>query len=135
MNVAVNTESPLTSAVCEAGGGCRIIAVNASDRRTDIMAAIHGLIGEAWSHHASTIAIPVTCMPLEFFQPRTGLAGAVLRKLANYRLTVAFVGAVPDPFLGSFALRDLIRECNRGRSVWFVDNMDELIERLAIRNY
>ena len=84
--------------------------------------------------HVTTIAIPVACLPEEFFQLRSGIAVAMSQKLVNYRITVAFVGDIADKVLDSQPLGDFIRDCNRGRWIWFVTNMKELAGRLLARN-
>ncbi|MDB5526140.1 MAG: Uncharacterized protein JWM58_3903 [Rhizobium sp.] len=115
-------------------GGTQILVLRDDADASDIKRVANELIREAWSYHAAAIAIPVGCMSPDFFQLRTGVAGALIQKLVNYRLIVAFVGAIPQHFLESQSLGDFIRECNRGRSTWFLNDMDELAARLAARN-
>lgn len=114
--------------------GMRILVVGNDGHFEDIKAHVNDLITAAWSQHVSTIAIPIGCLPEDFFQLRTGMAVAVSQKLANYRITVAFVGNIADKVLDSQPLGNFIRDCNRGRWVWFVDDMGALTDRLATRN-
>ena len=50
----------------------------------------------------------------EFFQLRTGLAGAVLQKLSNYRVKAALVLTDSERVKGKF--KDFLAESNRGNS-------------------
>ena len=79
---------------------------------------------------AELVLLPAGRLSASFFQLRTGLAGAIVQKFANYRMRLAIVGAISPEDLESTALRAYILECNRGKSVWFLDNMDGLIKRL-----
>ena len=53
-----------------------------------------------------------------------------MQKFANYGLRLAVVGDIAEPLGASAALRDFVRESNRGRQVWFVADGDELAQRL-----
>lgn len=65
----------------------------------------------------------------EFFDLKTGIAGEVLQKFANYQVKFAIIGDFST--YGSKALRDFIYECNNGSSVFFVGTEKEAMERLA----
>ncbi|MCX4745256.1 DUF4180 domain-containing protein [Kitasatospora sp. NBC_01287] len=92
-----------------------------------------GLIGEAGYGEASWVAVPVQRWPEEFFRLRSGLAGEVLQKFAQYRVNLAVVGDISRWTEESSALRDFVRECDRGRQCWFVADLAELGERLGER--
>ena len=91
------------------------------------------LIGEALGAGADLIAIPAARMAPAFFSLKTGLAGAMLQKITNYRLGLAVVGEIPADALQSQPLRDFIAESNRRGQVLFVADMAELEARLAPR--
>ncbi|MFE3598313.1 DUF4180 domain-containing protein [Streptomyces sp. NPDC059096] len=80
---------------------------------------------------AEVVAVPAERFDARFFDLSTGVAGAILQKLANYRLRLVVVGDISRHLRASAALPDLVRESNRGRQVWFVADMDELAARLA----
>lgn len=61
----------------------------------------------------------------DFFVLRTGLAGEALQKLINYHFKLAIVGDFSQ--ITSKALRDFIRESNRGKNVCFVASYDDAI--------
>jgi hypothetical protein len=132
MAVMENDTDTIPTAV-QKHGAARILVVNDDSHLYDIKGHIHELITEAWSQHVSTIAIPVGCLPQEFFQLRSGVAVAMSQKLANYRITVAFVGDIDRMAHDSDSFAAFIRDCNRGRSIWFVNDMNSLGQRLAIR--
>lgn len=77
------------------------------------------------------IALPVARLDPGFFSLRSGVAGEVVQKLTNYRLRLAVLGDVAPLTEASTALRDWVREVNRGTTVWFVADLDELAGRLA----
>ena len=89
------------------------------------------LIAEAMGHDAELVALPVERLPDEFFSLRSGLAGIVAQKFVNYRMRLAVVGDVTAHVERSTALRDFVRETNRGNQLWFVASRAELVERLG----
>ena len=88
------------------------------------------LIAEARGVGASVVVVPINKLDPAFFELRTGFAGEVLQKFVNYGLRVVILGDATDRASGSSALRDFIRESNRGSSVWFVATRAELDKRL-----
>ena len=91
------------------------------------------LIGDAWGHEATVIAVPVVRFDPEFFRLASGLAGEVTQKLVNYRLVLAVLGDISVFVEASGAFRDFVWESNRGDHVWFLADRAELEERLARR--
>lgn len=89
------------------------------------------LIQEAMTHRASVIVVPVSRLDPAFFQLRSGLAGEVLQKAANYGLKFAVVGDISVHVAASNALRDLVVESKRSSTFFFFPDMDGLTERLA----
>ncbi len=88
------------------------------------------LIGDAMACGAKIVMIPASCLAPEFFQLRTGFAGEVLQKFVTYGLRLTIIGDVSTFTSNSNALRDLIRESNRGTDAWFLADIDELSARL-----
>ena len=89
------------------------------------------LIGEVFGQEAGWVAIPVDRLSPDFFHLRTGVAGAFLQKLINYRLRVAFVGDLTRQIEASEALAAFVTESNRGSHVWFVEDEAALAARLG----
>jgi hypothetical protein len=89
------------------------------------------LMGEADGVGARFVALPVERCGDDFFRLRTRILGEVMQKLVTYGVRSAIVGDVSRYVAESDALRDFVREANRGRQIWFVATLDELAARLA----
>lgn len=90
------------------------------------------LIGEAFGAGATIVAIPVTRLGPDFLRLGTRVAGELLQKLINYRFQVAILGDIEAAVADSDALRDFVRESNRGRMVWFLPDLAALEAKLAM---
>ncbi|MFG3497997.1 DUF4180 domain-containing protein [Streptomyces sp. NPDC047928] len=88
------------------------------------------LIGNASYQGAHWVVIPAERFDEAFFHLRTRVAGDIVQKFANYRMGLAVVGDISPQADRSSALRDFVRECNRGRQTWFLADDEELQERL-----
>lgn len=94
-------------------------------------ANLNGLVGDLLGAGGVTlVAIPLARLGPDFLRLSSGVAGEVLQKLVNYRFQVAVVGDVSDAVARSAPLRDFVRESNRGRTVWFVEDLAGLAEKL-----
>jgi hypothetical protein len=89
------------------------------------------LIGEAYGSDARIVAIPVSRLGPGFLTLSTRIAGEVIQKFVNYGFKVAFLGDISAEVEASDALRDFVRESNRGQHVWFLDNLDTLAVRIG----
>jgi len=89
------------------------------------------IIGEAYGSGAKLVVVPVERLGPGFLTLSTRIAGEVIQKFVNYGYCLAIVGDVSDAVAASDALRDFVRESNRGRHVWFVADMAALEKRLA----
>lgn len=92
--------------------------------------ALDHLIGGAFQG-ADVVAVPAVRFDDRFFDLSTGLVGAVMQKFVNYRLRLVVVGDLSPHLRSGTALRDLVREANRGHHVWFVPDFAALTARLA----
>lgn len=97
--------------------------------RTDRDAA--DVISAARSEGATLAVIPVGRLDADLFSLKTRLAGEFLQKFVTYDVRVVILGEIPPQFLDSRALNDFVRECNRGRDIWFVKSREELTDWLA----
>jgi hypothetical protein len=88
------------------------------------------VIGNAGYQGARWVVIPAGRLDEAFFRLHTRVAGEIIQKFVNYRMGVAVVGDISRHIEGSSALRDFVRECNRGQQTWFLADMEELRERL-----
>jgi Domain of unknown function (DUF4180) len=90
------------------------------------------LVAQAqFGHRAEWVAVPVDRLAPEFFQLRTGVAGAIAQKFVDYRTGLAVVGDIAAHLAASDAFQDWVRETNRGRHIWFVADLAELEQRLT----
>jgi hypothetical protein len=104
----------------------RLLVLNAEGpiltRKQDLL----DLIPEAFAQKASVLVVPVPRLDPAFFQLRSGLAGEFVQKIVNYQLKLVIVGDISAQVAASEALRDFVREANRGNSVFFVPHLDAL---------
>lgn len=111
-------------------GGVRVLVCAADGEKLASEADINDFLSKAWEHEAGLVAIPVTRLGDNFFRLRTRLAGAVAQKFVNYRMRLAVIGDISAWIAGSDALRDFVREANRGQDIWFAADLAELRSRL-----
>lgn len=89
------------------------------------------LVGDAWAHAATVVAVPVERLDPAFFDLASGVAGEITQKLVNYRLRLAIVGDIAEHVEASRSLRDFVWESNRGTQVWFVPDEASLAAKLG----
>jgi hypothetical protein len=77
------------------------------------------------------IVLPADRLDPSFFELRSGFAGEVLQKMANYRFELAILGDTSAHVQASTAFRDFVREANHGDAVHFCADLDALMDRLA----
>ena len=112
-------------------GGVRIFECAAEGPRLKTERDAVDLISATASANAEWTVVPVSRLDAEFFSLRTQLAGAFLQKFVTYGKRIAIMGDIPAEYMESRALRDFIKECNRGRQIWFVENRDAFAKRLG----
>lgn len=88
------------------------------------------LIGDAGYWGARWVVVPAARFDEAFFRLRTRVAGDIVQKFVNYRMGLVVLGDVSRHTEGSSALRDFVRECNRGTQTWFVPTLRDLTDRL-----
>lgn len=111
--------------------GVRVLECGAEGAELRNNAAAVQLVGAAFEHGARCVVIPAARLGDEFFRLRTGLAGDFVQKFVTYGIRLAIMGDISRYVVESRALRDFVREINRGDQVWFVPTIAELSERLA----
>jgi hypothetical protein len=110
--------------------GVRVLECDAEGALLRNNRDLNDLISTAWEHRVKMVVIPVARLGDDFFRLRTGIAGEVVQKIVQYHLRLAIVGDISRYVDESTALRDFVRESNRGDQIWFVANREELKERL-----
>jgi Domain of unknown function (DUF4180) len=91
------------------------------------------VIGTAMGQGAELVLLPVERLTDDFFTLRTGLAGEIVQKFANYRLRLVVVGDISHHVAKSSALSAFVSESSRGGQLWFVPTKEDLAERLQQR--
>lgn len=66
----------------------------------------------------------------EFFDLKTKLAGDILQKFVNYHVKIAIVGDFS--VYTSKSLRDFIYESNEGKTIFFLQDEKQAIEKLGL---
>ncbi|MFA6984095.1 MAG: DUF4180 domain-containing protein, partial [Sedimentibacter sp.] len=66
----------------------------------------------------------------EFFDLKTKLAGDILQKFVNYHVKIAIVGDFS--VYTSKSLRDFIYESNKGKTIFFLQDEKQAIEKLGL---
>jgi hypothetical protein len=88
------------------------------------------LIGATYGQEIDLIALPVSRLGADFFQLRTGVAGAFIQKFMNYSYRLAIVGDISTHTANSQPLRDFVYESNKRKQVAFVPDLDVLAAKL-----
>ncbi len=89
------------------------------------------LLGELSAHpetrdgrHSSRLMLHAASLPEEFFDLKTGLAGAVLQKLVQYLVKTAAV--IPTERVGNGRFHEMALEANRGNRMFHIfDNREQ----------
>lgn len=98
------------------------IAIKGVDDALDLMAESRYLDAGKMIIHEDQITP-------SFFDLKTRLAGDILQKFSNYRMQLAVIGSFSK--YKSKSLQDFIRECNKGNRIFFMENLDEALDKLA----
>jgi hypothetical protein len=116
--------------VCRAIHGVRILEFEADGPLLKDDRDVADFLSAAWGQQADLVVLPAEQLGEDFFNLRTGFAGAVLQKFVTYSMRVAILGDISSHIAASSALRDFVVESNRGQHVWFVAALDDLERRL-----
>ena len=87
------------------------------------------LFGDLIPTNCTKIIIHERNLHPDFFILRNGIAGDILQKFSNYRIKVAFIGDFSK--FTSKSLQDFIRESNKGKGIFFLENIDTALNKLA----
>lgn len=86
------------------------------------------LLGDLYYQGFDKIILHEENIVPEFFDLKTKLAGEVLQKFVQYRMSLAVVGDFSK--YTSKSLRNFIYECNQGRQVNFVTELSSALKDL-----
>jgi len=113
--------------------GLRILVCASTGAQLSSERDANDFMSAAWEHDATWVAFPVSRLADGFFQLSTRIAGDVIQKFVNHGLGIAIVGDISAWLSDSKALRDFVYEANRGKTVMFVSDLDELDRRIGAR--
>src|SRR5215471_12510150 len=105
---------------------CRLLILDAEGPIVSRMQDLLDLIQQAFTQKAAVLVLPVARLDPAFFQLRSGLAGEFVQKVVNYQLKLVVVGDISAHVAASDALRDFVREANRGQTIFFVSVLEDL---------
>ncbi|MEU8510715.1 DUF4180 domain-containing protein [Kitasatospora sp. NPDC048722] len=88
-------------------------------------------IADAWGQEATWVVVPAARLHPDFFALSTRVAGGIVQKFVNYRMGLVVLGDIAHHVAASNALRDFVRESNRGTQLWFLADEAELAARFA----
>ncbi|MFJ9607605.1 DUF4180 domain-containing protein [Kitasatospora sp. NPDC101176] len=89
------------------------------------------VIGDAFGRGATWVVVPAARLHPDFFALRTRVAGGIVQKFVNYRVGLVVLGDIAAHVAASDALRDFVRESNRGDQLWFLADEAALEARFA----
>ncbi len=87
------------------------------------------LLGNAYYQGCEKLILHKENITSDFFDLKTKLAGEILQKFSNYRVSLVILGDFSN--VESKSLQDFIRESNKGKLVNFLSSKDEAISRLS----
>lgn len=107
-----------------------IIVVNSETPLiTDRQSTIDFITSFVYENNINKIAINKAAISRDFFKLSTGLAGEVAQQFTNWRCRIAIIGDFSE--YTSKPLLDYMYECNKGQTLYFVNNEDEAINYLG----
>jgi hypothetical protein len=95
---------------------------------TDTQSALDLMMTVQYEKDCSKIILDKKAISEEFFRLSSGIAGEVLQKFVNYHTKLAIIGDFSK--YTSKPLHDFIYECNKGNDIFFVDNLDQAVEKM-----
>lgn len=96
---------------------------------SDSQSALDLMMTVKYANDCSKIILDKKAISEDFFRLSSGIAGEVLQKFINYHTKLAIIGDFSK--YTSKPLHDFIYECNRGNDIFFVDNLDQAVEKLS----
>lgn len=95
----------------------------------NVESAIDFIMTIKYGTNCNKIALNKEAVIEEFFVLSNGLLGEILQKFINYHTKFAIYGDYSK--YTSRPLKEFIYESNNGKSIFFVDNEDEVVKRLS----
>ncbi len=108
----------------------RVRVASADGQVLHMAADALALISKALEQKADWLVLPASDIAPDFFRLKTGFAGEVCQKFVTYGVRLAIMGDISAALAKSRPLADFVRESNRGRQIWFVEDMAALKAKL-----
>lgn len=99
---------------------------------SDLQSAIDLMMAVKYETGIKNIAISKDLIIDKFFVLSSGIAGEIIQKFINYQFRIAIYGDYTK--YTSKPLKDFIYESNKGHDVFFTDNLENSIKKLALSN-
>lgn len=93
---------------------------------SDVQSAIDFIATIRYTTPCDSIIINKEALGEEFFNLSSGLAGEVLQKFVNYKMSIFITGDFS--VYSSKSLQDFIYECNKGKHIYFAKKKEEAIK-------
>lgn len=98
------------------------VIINTEQDALDLMANID------YQYDSKRIILKENNLNTDFFDLKSGLAGAILQKFSNYRVQLAIIGEFSK--YHSKSLQDFIYESNKQKRILFVENIEHALNNL-----
>jgi hypothetical protein len=89
------------------------------------------LMGDSGANDCYRLILNEKNLHPDFFRLHTGFAGEILQKFSTYGFKLAIIGDFSK--YKSKSLQDFIYESNRGNRIFFVENIDVGLSKLAYK--
>ena len=110
--------------------GVNIAVINSPEQLiSDSQSALDLIMSAKYNTEAERIVLAKHQLSEDFFVLSTGLAGEILQKFVNYQIKIAIYDDYSQ--YTSKPLRDFIYESNQGQNVFFVQSLEEAVDKLA----
>lgn len=96
---------------------------------SDLQSAVDLMMTVKYETGIKNIAISKNLITDKFFILSNGIAGEILQKFINYRFRIAIYGDYSN--YTSKPLKDFIYESNHGHDIFFVESLDNAVEKLS----
>ncbi len=114
-------------------GETRAVVLDSDDGPIADAKRLVSWFGDVMGEGATALVVPAEALPASFFDLRSGLAGDVLQKAANYRIVFAVVGDVAEHSAKMRAFHDLVVESQHASGYTFAADMEALEAWFAAR--
>ena len=97
---------------------------------TDLQSALDFMATINYETGCNRIILNKSAICEDFYDLKTKLAGEIVQKFVNYQVKIAIVGDYS--MYTSKSLKDFIYESNKGKTIFFLPNIQEATKNLSI---